>query len=624
MSKFSGYNGKILRIDLTRRQITEEGLDQETARKYFGGTGLGISILYKEVPPGVGWSDPENRIIFASGPLGGTRVMGSGNFTVVTKGAMTEGPTATQANGYFGAFLRIAGFDAIIVQGKAERLSYLYVSNGKAELKDASSLSGKDTWETEESIKAELGYSPGAMSVFSIGPAGEKLVRFAALVGDRGHVAGHNGSGAVMGSKNLKAIAIARGKGRVSVHDDARLSETSREMFETLKNSKRGSSIYRFGTLGLMSSLAVVGGAPFRNYGTTVLPMTEEQFNTFTPEYLRKNLKLVQHHPCWRCQMHHCDLIEIPEGPLTGKVGEEPEYEGFSGMGTQVGIFNGLTATALANEVDRLGMDINETGWTLGMVMECYEKGLLSKNDTDGIEMTWGNADSVRAIINKIARREGIGDLLADGAMRAAQRFGATELAVHGNRRGNTPVGLDHRRNWAMLLDSAVSNTGTNELHVMPDAVSLGLPELSGQFAHEEIAVRVANLKGIPPLMDCLGVCRLSNSIIPALMTAMVNASTGWNVTWEEMVKVGFRTINLLRCFYVRHGYTPDVEAPSSRYGSTIPDGPNQGRNFMAVLDDMLNVYYREMGWDRATGKPLPDTLMNLGLEYTIVDIWTS
>ncbi|MFC1949765.1 aldehyde ferredoxin oxidoreductase family protein [Chloroflexota bacterium] len=624
MSKFPGYNGQILRVDLTRQQITEEELDQETARKYFGGTGLGISILYKEVPPGVQWSDPENRIIFASGPLGGTRVMGSGNFTVVTKGAMTEGPTATQANGYFGAFLRFAGFDAIIIQGKAKELTYLFISDGKAELKDASSLSGKDTWETEESIKAELGYSPGAMSVFGIGPAGEKLVRFAAIIGDRGHAAGHNGSGAVMGSKNLKAIAISRGKGRVVVHDDAKLSATSKEMLEAIKNNKGWSNSYRFGTLALMGSAAVTGGAPFRNYGTTVLPMTKEQLNTFSPEYLRKNLKLVQRHPCWGCQMHHCDLIEIPEGPLAGKVGEEPEYEGFTGMGTQVGIFNGLTVTALANEVDRLGLDINEAGWTVGMVMECYEKGLLSRKDTDGIEMTWGNVDAVRAIINKIARREGIGDLLADGAMRAAQRFGATEMAIYGNRRGNTPVGLDHRRNWAMLLDSVVSNTGTNELHLMPNAISLGLPELSGQFAHQEIAARVANVKGITPLIDCLGVCRQSNREIPALLTAMVNASTGWNVTWEEMVKVGFRAVNLLRCFYIRRGYTPDAETPSPRYGSTIPDGPNQGKNFMAVLDDMLNIYYREMGWDRASGKPLPDTLTSLGLEYTIPDIWTS
>jgi len=617
-----GYAGKLLRVDLTNEKITEETFDEETARKYFGGTGLGAKILFEEIPAEVQWAHPENRIILASGPLGGTRVMGSANFSVVTKGAMTEGPTATQANGYFGAFLKFAGFDAVIIQGKAKKFSYLHIHDGKAQLKDASSLAGKDTWETEELIKSELGLGPNAMSVFSIGPAGEKLVRFAALVGDRGHVAGHNGIGAVMGSKNLKALAVARGKGRIEVHDAAKLSAVSKEMFEAIKGNKGWSNSYRWGTLHLMKSLAVMGRAPFKNYGTTVPPMTPEQLDTFGPEFLRENLTLVQHHPCWRCQMHHCDLIVIPEGPYAGKVGEEPEYEGYSGMGTQVGIYNGITVTALANEVDRLGLDMNETGWVVGMVMECYEKGLLSRKDTDGIEMTWGNVDAVRAIINKIALREGIGDVLAEGAMRAAQWFGAAEIAIHGNKKGNTPVGLDHRLSWTMILDSSVSNTGTNELHLMPNATSLGLAEPSGQFAHQEIAAQVAEIKGITPLIDCLGVCRQSNREVPALLTAMVNAATGWDVTWEEMVRVGLRAVNILRCFYIRHGYKPDVEAPSPRYGSAIPDGSEQGKAVMTVLDDMLNIYYQEMGWDRATGKPLPATLRHLGLEHAIAELW--
>ncbi|MBI4296193.1 MAG: hypothetical protein HY667_03635 [Chloroflexi bacterium] len=624
MAKLYGYAGKLLRVDLTNRRITAEALDEETARQYFGGVGLGARILYREVPPGVQWSDPENRVILASGPLGGTHVGGSSNFSAVFKGPMTDGPTSTQANGYFGAFLRFAGFDAIIIHGKADKLSYLYINDGRAEIRDASALAGKDTWDTEESIKAELGFTPGAMSVFSIGPAGEKLVRFAALVGDRGHVAGHNGSGAVWGSKNLKAIAIARGQGRVEVHDPERLSALAREMRETVKSSRAGSGQYKYGTLHLMKAMAPAGGAPFKNYGTTVMPMTPEQFETFDPDYLREHLTLVQRHPCWACQLHHCDLIVIPEGPFAGKVGEEPEYEGYSGMGTQVGIFNGLTATALANEVDRLGMDMNETGWTIGMVMECYEKGILTRQDTDGIEMTWGNADAVRAMINKIARREGIGNILAEGAMRAARRFGAPDIAIHGNLRGNTPVGLDHRRSWAMLLDASVSNTGTSELHLMPQTAPLGIADPSGQWAHQEIAAVVAKVKGITPLIDCLGVCRQPNREYPAILTGMVNASTGWDVTWDEMNLVGLRAVNLLRSFYIRHGYATDVERPSPRYGSTIPDGPNQGKNVMTVLDEMLDIFYQGMGWDRATGKPLPETLRRLGLGYVIADIWKS
>ena len=490
MGSFYGYNGKILRVDLTAGRVWTENLDETTARRYFGGTGLGAKILYEEVPPGVEWSDPENRVIIASGPLGGTRVMGSATVTLVTKGAITGGPTATQANGYLGAFLRHAGFDAIIIQGKAEKLSYLYVHDGAGEIRDAASLAGQSTWDTEDLIKKELGAAQNAMSVFAIGPAGENMVRFAGFIGDRGHSASHNGTGAVLGSKNLKAVAVARGSGRVAVKDEARLSELTRQNFEAMKNSPMAVQV-EYGTLGIMRNAAVSGGAPFRNYAVNTSAMTAEQLETFTPEYLRSNLKLVQRHPCWACQMHHCDLIAIPEGPLAGQTGEEPEYEGFTGMGTQIGNYNGLTATALANEVDRLGLDVNESGWVMGMAIECYEKGLITKQDTGGIELTWGNIEAVRAMLNKIARREGFGNVLAEGVMRAARRIGgeAPNFAIHGSR-GGVPVGLDHRRNWIMQLDATTSDIGNSEYHLAPSAAALGLPAISSPFAHQEIAAR--------------------------------------------------------------------------------------------------------------------------------------
>jgi len=413
-----GYAGKILRVNLSEGEFIIENEAPATLRKYLGGVGLGANVLYHEVPPGVGWSDPENRFILASGPLGGTRVMGSGNFSVVTKGALTEGPTSTQASGFFGAYLKFAGFDAVIVQGKAPELCYLYIHDGQAELRDARHLAGKHTWETEELIKEELRFSPQAMSVFSVGPAGENMVRFAVLVGDRGHVAAHNGPGAVMGSKNLKAIAVARGRGRVKVYEGPKLSSLSKQMFEVIKKDPGWSQNYRWGTLWIMGAL-VGGHGPlglgpiFKNYSTTVSPMTEEQLNTFSPEFLREHLTVVGPHPCWGCRMHHCQLIQIPDGPYAGAEGEEPEYEGYAAVGTQIGIWDGITATALCNEVDRLGLDINETGWVLGMVMECYEKGLLTRADTDGLEMTWGNVEAARAMINKIAYRQGVGNMLA-------------------------------------------------------------------------------------------------------------------------------------------------------------------------------------------------------------------
>ena len=625
MGQTYGYMGKILRVELSEKQFTIENEDPAVLRKYLGGMGLGAKILYDEVPAGINWSDPENRLILATGPLGGTRVMGSGNFSLVTKGALTEGATATQANGFFGAYLKLAGFDAVVIQGRANELCYLYIHDGKAELRDARHLAGKDTWETEELIKEELGFAPQAMSVFSIGLAGENQVRFAALVGDRGHVAGHNGPGAVMGSKNLKAVAVARGKGRVNVYDGKKLSSLSKEMFETIKKAPGWSNNYHWGTLWIMGALAspkpvLLMGLPIKNYTTAVSPMSEEQLETFSPQFLRQRLTRVRRHPCWACQMHHCDTIRIPEGPYAGAEGEEPEYEGLAAVGPQVGIWDGLTATALSNEVDRLGLECNETGWVLGMVMECYEKGLLTKGDTDGLEMTWGDVEAVRAMINKIAHREGIGNILAEGVMRAAQSIGgeAPEFAIH-THSGTTPVGHDHRRNWAYIMDNCVSNTGSSQLHIMPRASALGLVEPS---TPEEVAAHAAKVTGVNPFIDSLGVCHQANREVPELMVGMLNAATGWDFTWEEAVQVGLRAVNLLRAFNIHHGYKPDVEAPSPRYGSAFPDGPHQGKGIAPVLDEMLDIYYREMGWDRASGKPLLETLQKLDLAHIIPDLW--
>ncbi|MBI2848465.1 MAG: aldehyde ferredoxin oxidoreductase, partial [Chloroflexi bacterium] len=231
-SSVYGYTGKILRVDLTNERFSEEMLGEADLRKWVGGVGFGVKYLYDEVPEGVEWNDAENRLVFASGPLGGTRAPGSGTFSLVTKGPLTNLAAASQANGYFGAYMKFSGFDAVIVQGAAQRPVYLYLHDGIGELRDASHLKGKDIWETEALIKKELEQREQGMSVMAIGPAGENLVKFAAVGGDRGHFAGTNGTGAVMGSKNLKAIAAARGKGLVTVKDTKRLSSLATEMFE--------------------------------------------------------------------------------------------------------------------------------------------------------------------------------------------------------------------------------------------------------------------------------------------------------------------------------------------------------------------------------------------------------
>jgi len=626
-SELGGYTGKILRVDLTNRITAVESAEEDTLRKYIGGTGLGARILYKEVPPGIEWSDPENRLILASGPLGGTRVPGSGTFSVVTKGPLTNGAASTQANGFFGAYLKFCGFDAIIVQGAARELSYLYISDGVAEIRDANHLAGKDTWETEDIIKKELGYQEHQMSVFGIGPAGENLVRYAAIIGDRGHVAAHNGVGAVMGSKRLKAIAAARGKGKVVVKDSARLAALVNGLRKRVKTDPRlGGTRYKWGTLYLYPFLDKLGLLPIKNYTTNIYP-DKAKLETFAGPYIREHFE-VERHPCWGCEIYHCHLLKITEGPFAGRLMEEPDYEGIAAFGSQIGLTDVTAAIVLSDHCDRLGVDCNEASWTIGLVMECCEKGIITQKETDGLEMTWGNVEAVTAMLDKIANRQGVGNLLAEGVMRVAQHLGgeAVNFAIH-TKKGNTPRSHDQRCMWHQLFDTCVSNTGTIEAAPGPEMqpaelAEVGLSPLSDPFSWEEVVTMVARLKGVGPFEDSAGTCRLRTLSSIKNLAELVSAITGWQFTVEEALNVGLRIVNLLRAFNIRHGIGGGLDAPSPRYGSTPVDGPARGKGIAPFWDQMLHRYYELMGWDERTSKPRSDTLGRLDLEYVIHDIW--
>jgi aldehyde:ferredoxin oxidoreductase len=615
LKPIGGYAGKLLRVDLTEETFTEERLDEKTLRKYVGGAGFGAMFLYAEVSPDIDWSEPENRLIFATGPLAATQIPGSGTWSVSTKGTLTGGAAFGQANGFFGAFLKRSGFDGIIVQGRAKRLVYLYIHDGTAEFKDAEHLSGCDTFETDDLIKEELGFPGRAMSVIGIGPAGENLVKFAAVVGDKGHVAGHNGIGAVMGSKKLKAIAVARGKAEVSINDPKRVAETAKKIFETVKSDRMGQTLYRYGTLGTYGIVEKVGALPIKNYTTNIYP-DKEKLHQFTPEYIRERFQ-PKPNPCWACRMHHCHESTITQGPYEGQSVEEPEFECMSAMGSQIGNMEVASAMMLINDVDRLGLEINETGWVIGLAMECYEKGLITQDDTNGIEMTWGHVEGVRSMLQDIAQRKDFGAILAEGAMRASQRIGgeAPNFAVH-TMKGNTPRGYDHRAFWTEMFDKITSNTGT--LESRPTS-RLWAGEMASP---EEVVSAATSGKGRMSFVDTLGVCFFSTIGNVELLAAALSAVTGWNVDSEEAEAVGLRIVTLARVYNLRAGHTRAHDAPSPRYGSAPIDGPFAGQSMMPVLDEMLDIYYRKMGWDVETGKPLPETLTCLGLEYTIKDIW--
>ncbi|MBN2321776.1 MAG: aldehyde ferredoxin oxidoreductase family protein [Acidobacteria bacterium] len=607
--KTGGYLGRILRVDLSNEKITVEPLDDSILRKFIGGAGLGAKYLYDEVPPAVQWSDPDNRLMFFSGPFGGTRYAGSGMIAVVSKGPMTNMAGSSQANGFFGTFLKFSGFDGVIIQGAAREWKYLRIHDGTAELCDARDLLGRDTLETEDIIRDKLNHQ---CSVYGIGPAGENLVRYAAIFGDHGHVAAHNGLGAVMGSKRLKAIAAERGNRKIEVADPERYAAAVKEFAQNFHNMKH--PLFEYGTADLVGLAKKLGWLPVKNYTTSEFP----EFEKFTGESIRRNFK-TKSTPCWACRKGHTCSIQIEEGPFAGFEGEEPDYEGVAAMGSLIGQTDPATTIYLCNLVDRLGMDINESGYVIAWLMECYEKGILKKSDMDGLEMDWGNSDAVMAMLKKIAHREGCGRLLAEGVKRASEKIGgeAADCAVY-TMKGASPRTHDHRANWPELIDTCLSNTGTIEVTGgAPKPEELGLEPVKDPSDPVEVSGMNAKLNGKGQFLDSLPLCRFCMMDFKSPIEAL-NIITGWDMDIEEAIAAGRRVVNQFRAFNFRHGLTKDMEAPSVRYGSTPTDGPAEGKAIMPQWDALRRNYYEQMGWDPETGKPLPETLKKLGLDDLI------
>lgn len=612
ISELGGYIGKMLRVDLTHERISEETLDRDTLRQYVGGAALGAKYLYDEVPATVKWSDPENRIMFFSGPLSGTRIGGTGIFSVISKGPATNMAGISQANGYFAAYLKFSGFDGIIVQGLARRWCYLHIHDGTAEIRGAEDLVGKDTRETEKVIKAGL---TGKSSVYAIGPAGENRVRFACIAGDHGHVAAHNGLGAVMGSKKLKAVVAQRGEGKIPVADPKRLSTLAKALAH--HTEKVMPTLSSGGTAEGYPILHRIGQLPVRNYTTNVFP----EYEKFGPDYLRTEFKNTPT-TCWACRFAHCRITEVTKGPYKGYVGEEPEYEGLAAMSSVIGQTDPGATVMLGDTIDRLGLDVNESGYMIGWMMECYEKGILKKDDLDGLEMRWGDAEATLAMLKKIAYRQGCGDRFAEGVKRAAEEAGSSALrcAVY-TLKGATPRGHDHRGRWSELIDTCVANTGTIEAGPgVPIVKELGHEPPSDPFDHMEVSSKNAMVNGRRILEDSLAVCVLANQDLKMEVEA-VNAATGFDFTLEEAMDVGRRAVNVLRLFNFRHGLTKAMEMPSERYGSVPMDGPHAGKAIMPHWEQMRSNYYKRMGWDPETGKPLPETLEALGLGHMLADL---
>src|SRR5207248_10125195 len=386
-----GYAGQLLRVDLTKKKCWAEPWGPDAMREQLGGVGLGAMILYRETAArggkgNVAWDHPDNRLILATGPMAGLPAWGSSGLTVVTIGAGTNGPTSTQANGFFGTNLKYSGYDAIVLQGQAKDWVYLYIDDDVVELRDARDLLGQDTWATQDTLGAKLGLSGHMLSVYSIGPAGESLVRFAAIQGDYGHVASKNGCGAVMGKKKLKAVAIVKGTKALRAADPRGTIQAADDIAHDLKTDPSARSLYEYGTLPGVTNLYKIGALPIKNYTTS---LTTEDLTRWEAPKLREGFDH-RGHQCNACGMHHCHMQVIRGGDHKGTIVDEQEYEGWSGAGWTIGLTDPQSVSWLNTELDRACLDVNEFGWMCGWVMECVEKGYITKEQL-GFDLKWGD-----------------------------------------------------------------------------------------------------------------------------------------------------------------------------------------------------------------------------------------
>lgn len=612
-----GYMGKLLRVNLTDGKLTDVPLSDDFLKEHFGGTLMGVKILYDEVPPEAGPFDAENKVIITTGPLAGI-TPASTVWNSVTKGPLTGLIGSAQCNGFFAIRLKSAGYDGIIIEGKSPEWKYLVIDNGKAELRDASHLLGKTTYETEEFLKEEVGLPK--CSVACIGPAGENMVRFANIFADEGHFAATNGQGAVLGSKKLKAI-VANGSMKVPVFDNEKVKELSKAWIETSLAGSGAQALKVMGTMSSMFAAPNVGWCAVKNLTTDEFP-----FEKFMPKaYMSQTDKYsFKPDPCYKCHVGHCKKLTIKEGPYAGTVMDEPEYEGYTGFGTNLGNED-VTEAMMANYLtDSFGMCIKETSFTLSWAIECYENGYITKEDTNGLELTWGNMSEIKKLIKKIAHRDGsFANMLAEGVARASKAVGgkAADCAVY-CKTGIAPHVHDPRGLYSFIFSQTVSDMGsTGSIPDMgPDPV-IGYDKTIPPRETVEHPKALVRGLGTGKFSDSAIVCILARSGIPELAEC-VNAVTGWNIDVEDAVRYGQKASHLMRAYNIRCGLTADGDYVSTRLQEAPRNGPAAGEAFGPVMDGMKRAFYGYNGWDVETSKPLPETLDKFGLGYVIKDIW--
>jgi len=615
-----GWNRKLLSVDLTKKTIITKKCDATLLRKYIGGMGVGLKIVYDEVCQGTDAFDESNPLVFVTGPMTGTAAISSGAYGVVTKSPLSNNIAMGSANGFFGMRLKQAGYDFIIIRGKSEKPVYLFIDDGKAELRDASKVWGLNADDTEAKLKEIVGAKDASVSC--IGVAGENQVRYAAIASDNGHIASSGGIGAVMGSKKLKAV-VAHGTMKVPVADPETLSDVVTEWRQYIKKSQIAQGLTAFGTAGSLSYLYAASDLPIKNLSTNIFP-EHENLNGMA---IRNNFK-TKVKPCYRCPINHVHSIEFTEGPHEGMVMEEPEYEGCAGLGSNIGVGKTDEMLYLNYLCDNYVIDYKTFSFVISLCMECYEKGLLSKEQLNGIDLTWGNAEGVEKLIDMISRREGIGNILAENIKTIAEYIGgdAPNMAVHIKGAG---IHLhDIRSLWGFGLSHVISNYSStmegSSVEFGPET-DLGYDTPLNPHSMEGQAVSIRKKGRKEQFCDCAMLCQypVGHAETPmVLLIKAMNAITGDDYTVDEIWECMDRIRTLARAFAIRQGLTAADDWPSERLLEPFKNGPLAGLSWTPHLKQAIRDYYREMGWDEETSIPLKKTLQDLDLDYVIDDIW--
>ncbi|MDP6512896.1 MAG: aldehyde ferredoxin oxidoreductase N-terminal domain-containing protein [SAR202 cluster bacterium] len=628
MTVRGGYQPHVLRIDLNQESIEREPLpDEEVLRKYVGGTGLGLYYLLRDAPQQVEPTDPESPLIFMLGPLTGTPAVNSSDWTTICFNlTIPYSAGIGHAHGQWGAYLKHAGHEGIIFTGQSTNPVYLWIDDDKVELRDASHLWGMDTRETERRLKQELGDAAN-ISVACIGPAGEAELPGSMIKADRNHGAGKGSPGAIMGSKNLKAIAV-RGTGTVKLHDAAALMATADEWEQNL----------------LSSTPWLTDGGITRNYHdpwgknlrVAAKNMTDPEWGR---EFARKYVEACSRwkvipQPSWNCKISCAYDIEITDGPYAGFTGSPcGGAENMEGAAAIIGVDDPAAIVIMTDFYDGMGLESGQFGSILGAVYEAFNDGVLTLEDTEGLDLTWGNWESAMELVNQTIKREGVGAKLADGIKSLPEALGSETGVVDKLRdrvldiKGEGVVMHDHRQFWSVFFGELIASSGPSIQGTGTDAnprPELGYPETTPGVAHnmDEALAKVKPVRETQLAKlwnDTLGICMfgmrgVDNSI--DLTVDCLAQAVGWeDFTVEEALDVGERVTNLMRMVYARRGFTKEDEFDvSPKHLEPPPAGPSKGLSIEPYLPAMVDEYYSQMEWNVDTGLPTTDTLWRLNM----------